>query len=563
MGTESDEARFGRRAGRRDAVRVALTTALCAALVFHWVRLGAVAQEVGQTWQNDCPLPYDCPVPIEASDDWQSLRSQIEQLQQSDAAKTRQIDELRLRIEHLGIAPAADSGDEQPERYREVSQPADQPERSPLDRALDELRGQQSPLDQAIEGLDGSRSPIVGAPVGGFGQLQLMDISLDILAVGGTSTQREESIQQLEGGDHDPHKRGFTLQGAELFLQGAVDPYFDAAAGVAFFIDPEGETIVELEEANFTTRSLPHGLQVKGGQYFTEFGRNNPTHPHAWHWIDQPIINSRVFGPDGMRGPGVRVSWLVPVQWYSEVYLGMQNANGETMASMLASEEFFEERPIGGRPFVARDVRSMQDLLYYARWENSWTDPCEEYTWLLGASVAFGPNATGLLGDTQIAGADLTMKWKPQNNERGWPFLIWENELIYRRYEADAFFDEGDPGDPGDDISLPPDDLDDWGFYTQALYGFKVNWAAGMRFEYVNGHGDSFNEDFQPISNDDDPFRDARYRISPLLTYYPTEFSRLRLQYNYDHARHLDSKDAHSFWLGAEVLIGSHPAHKF
>ena len=86
-----------------------------------------------------------------------------------------------------------------------------------------------------------------------------------------------------------------------------------------------------------TTRSLPDGLQLKAGQFLTEFGRINPTHPHAWAWLDQPIINTRVFGPDGMRAPGVRLSWLLPVEWFSQVYLTVQNANGETMASFLAS----------------------------------------------------------------------------------------------------------------------------------------------------------------------------------------------------------------------------------
>ena len=39
------------------------------------------------------------------------------------------------------------------------------------------------------------------------------------------------------------------------------------------------------------------------GQFLTEFGRINPTHPHAWAWLDQPVIEARVFGPDGMRRP--------------------------------------------------------------------------------------------------------------------------------------------------------------------------------------------------------------------------------------------------------------------
>ena len=63
----------------------------------------------------------------------------------------------------------------------------------------------------------------------------------------------------------------------------------------------------------------------------------------------------------------------------------------------------------------------------------------------------------------------------------------------------------------------------------------------------------------------EDPFRGNRVRVSPLLVFQPSEFSRFRLQYNVDNAEFLmGGRDtAHSFWLGLEFLIGQHPAHRF
>ena len=49
---------------------------------------------------------------------------------------------------------------------------------------------------------------------------------------------------------------------------------------------------MELEEAFFTTTALPYDLQLKGGYFLTEFGIINPTHPHSWDWMDQPVINT-------------------------------------------------------------------------------------------------------------------------------------------------------------------------------------------------------------------------------------------------------------------------------
>jgi len=448
---------------------------------------------------------------------------------------------------------------------------------SPLDKALRELEKSEpggpageSALDRAVRELTGGRSvenqgpptPALATPSsasgGGEPKLRLLDISLDGLFAGGSSTERDPSLQSLQGGGHDPRKRGFTVQQVELSGQGAVDPYLDAALHSVWFLDPiTGETVMELEECFATTRALPHNLQLKFGHFLTEFGRSNPTHPHAWAWAEQSIINTRVFGPDGMRAPGVRMSWILPVHWTSELYFSLQNANGETMGSFLANEEFFAERPIGNRPFIYRDVHSMGEMLYATRWENSWTTCCDQITWLLGASAALGPNCTGATGNTQIFGIDLTRKWKPEKNERGWPFTVWTTEFIVRRYEADPF------ANPNTGDLVPGERLVDAGFYTQLLYGFKPKWALGLRYEYVWGDGPSLDADYVPVSPAIDPFRDDRHRVSPLLAWYLTEFSRFRFQYNYDHAQHLERRDAHSFWLSAEFLIGSHPAHRF
>ena len=107
---------------------------------------------------------------------------------------------------------------------------------------------------------------------------------------------------------------------------------------------------------------------------------------------------------------------------------------------------------------------------------------------------------------------------------------------------------------------LPRKTLRDWGFYTQALYGFSYGWAAGLRYEFATGSGASV---LAYNGREADPFRDDRHRISPLLAWHPSEFSRIRLQYNYDRADHLERQDAHSVWLGVEFLYGAHPAHKY
>ncbi len=490
-----------------------------------------------------------------APNDPATLEKQLDDLVRQNAELQRQINELRQRLDSLPQQP--------PGAPPRPAAPPAPPAATPVPPPAPGPPSPQAALDAAVAEAQAPAQP--SAPTGqpskdlfslraGSATLRLIDVSLVVDVAAGWSTENDRSLQTLQGGDHDPRRRGFTLQAAELALTGAVDPYFTAFANINYAIDPlAGDSKVELEEAYATTQSLPWGLQVKGGHYLTEFGLINPTHAHAWDWLDQPVVSTRFFGSDGMRAPGARLAWLTPLPWYSQFIVGVQDSNGETMASFLANGTLFAERPIGGRPFTDRGVSGLGDLAYSARWENSF-DLSRDTTVKFGVSGAFGPNPTGPDGQTRIYGADLKLKWRPATSERGWPFVIWQSEVMARDYTADRFFDNSDPANV---IDLPGVTLHDWGFYTQLLYGFTPGWAAGLRYEYASGSGDSVG------GRDSDPFRDDRQRISPLLVWQLSEFSRLRLQYNHDIADHLKGGHADSVWIGMEILFGAHPAHTY
>lgn len=477
------------------------------------------------------------------------LKRALQELQERDAENRRKLEALERQLEAIQTRPAA-----------ATAPPA--PAADSAEAALD------AALEAASESAVTERGDVWSKKVRGA-EVRLIDVSFDILTAGGTSTEPTDSIRNLQAGAHDPNRRGFTLQQGEFSLAGAVDPYFRAESHVLFF--PDG---VEFEEGFFQTTSLPYGLQVEGGYFFTEFGLINPSHPHAWDWMDQPVINSRVFGGDGTRAAGGRIGWLTPLPWFSEIHFGLQNADeGELTPSFMGSS-------VGGRPTVDRDVHSLEDLLYLTRWYNS-VDLSDEVSAGLGFSGLFGPNNSGPDGRTFAYGADLKVRWRPARNFRGWPFVTWQTEVTKRDYTADQFFAgtetsggdddhghaHGEEEDEGDEPEFPNDlpgaILRDTGFYTQLLYGFRPGWAAGLRYEYAGGSGDSVM-DGELVSRNMDPMRDDRHRVSPLLLWQPTEYSRFRLQYNFDHAAHLDGDgNAHTVWIGAEVLYGAHPAHSF
>src|SRR5688572_21051505 len=437
-----------------------------------------------------------------------------------------------------------------------------------LKRTIDDLNRRLEAVEQ-----EKSKSPL---------SLRSGKVAMDLGLIGtfaaGTSTARDiEGGTQLGG--HDPNQRGFTVQGVEATFSGAVDPYFRANANVLFSIDSGGESFLELEEAFLESISLPANLQLRGGQYLTEFGRHNQMHPHAWAFVDTPLVNGRFLGPDGLRNPGARLSWLMPTPFYAELSLAVQDSHGETAASFRSSghvhdDEAEEAVPLAfGHADNDRGLKHVGDLLFAPRYASSF-DETDTQTLLLGASAAFGPNSRGdgEAGntDTQIYGVDFTWKWKPARHQAGFPFVMWQTEAMWRKYDAGEFDwadeEEGQIIDVGTGAPavLPGETLNDYGFYTQLLYGFKPRWVAGLRFDYVNGERGEYERlnlalDGESLGRDLE--RAERWRLSPNLTWYPTEFSKLRLQYNYDARQGIG--DDKSVWLQFEFILGAHTANKF
>src|SRR5882724_2436329 len=369
-----------------------------------------------------------------------------------------------------------------------------------------------------------------------------MNISLDGLFALAYSSARD--LHNIEVGDHDPQQRGFNARNTELAFDGAVDPYFEGFANIIFKLDNDNETDVEVEEAFMQTTNLPYNLQLKAGQFFAAFGRLNPVHPHAWEFVDTPLVNGLFLGPDGLRGVGAQTSWTLPLPWYSQLIFASQNGRGSTGFSFRNPGDdgmFFD------RITTDREARGLQDFVWIPRWENS-VDLSPTQVVLAGVSGAFGSNETGADSRTQIYGADLLYKWKSSHAEGGFPFVKWQTEFMYRRFQA---------GHGANDSFPVAETFHDWGMYSQVLWGFKKGWVAGIRGDYVDMQDSKFTDDLD---------RQSRWRISANLTWYPTEFSKIRLQYNQDFLEEnffLSGRQVESIFLQWEFILGAHGAHKF
>lgn len=315
--------------------------------------------------------------------------------------------------------------------------------------------------------------------------------------------------------------KGFNLESAELFIFAPVDPYFNLYATM-----PVTEEGVELEEAYFITTSLPDGIQVKGGKFKSGFGRINGQHPHAWDFADAPLIYKAFIGDEGIIEKGAQLTWLPPLPFYTVLGVEVLQGDNEIL--------FGSDAKSGPHAYTAFAKLSF--------------DVTDDSTILFGPSIATGKTKTATIaedteftGDSTLYGLEFTYKWNLSRN-RG---LVLQSEYLLRKQDGDL------TGATSEQLERNQD-----GFYVQALYK-SGRWKLGARYDAL----DLFQDDYI-LSGAAQGFGNAPWRATAAIEYDPTEFSRLRLQYNHDKASGTDEVN-HEVYLQLVLGIGAHSAHPF
>lgn len=340
--------------------------------------------------------------------------------------------------------------------------------------------------------------------------------------------------------DGENIENGFELREIELAFEASVDPYFDAFVMIAFEEDD-----AEIEEAYISTRSLPVGLQLKLGKFFSDVGYINKQHMHDWLFVDAPWMREFFFGEEGLNEVGVQLSWLPPLPTY--VRLGVEVLEGETdgIAHHLGSDEHdFMRDHYGPRLFTA-----------FAKWG---TDIAYNHAIQLGTSGGYSrlmqwddDHSEGILetwdGDGWFAGLDAVYKYDGRG-VMGHRNFVLQGEYIYRQLDLEYRNSELDG--PFTNQSWKQD-----GLYVQGVYGFAPRWNAGLRADVLGIVNDGYEEGGMPVDFG------RSYRHTAQLSYAPTEFSRLRAQVSYEDMA--DGEDAWSVALQYNISIGVHGAHAF
>ncbi|MFB6374304.1 MAG: hypothetical protein ABEN55_14585, partial [Bradymonadaceae bacterium] len=371
-----------------------------------------------------------------------------------------------------------------------------------------------SSVDTQIDEIEAEIGGESGDGDGNDGQ-QSLNPDLSAILDAGFAWQANEPT--LVGGP-DPKSFGPFLQSVELALRADVDPFFTFETHLVASLSG-----LKIGEVYGTTLALPAGLQVRFGKFKTAFGRVNPLHLHAWHFTALPLVNGKFFGPAGLNGIGTEVSQLLPLPWYVEWTVAIQALSG----------------PPTGRAFL-RDPAGLEgplDLVATGRLEQFF-ELSNDLDLMWGLNAALGRNDSGGLSRrdefrTGIYGTDLFFKLNPAE-QGGRSRIGWQTEAMVRNRQT------------------PGGTLTDLGGYSYLYWAPTRDWEFGTRYEYVTGPLEAEGDYLHP------DWREARQRAGLAVSFFPSNFSRFRLEYmTGDFEAGLDQLD-HTVLLQAQLVAGAH-----
>ncbi len=340
-----------------------------------------------------------------------------------------------------------------------------------------------------------------------------------------------------------PGERGFNLGESEVSFRASIDPWVMGSLTLGI----EDDHGVGIEEAFIQSTSLPHGLTLKGGRFFSSVGYQNEQHAHARDFVDAPFVQ-QAFLNGQYAQDGAQVKWVLPTLQYVE--LGAELGNGKAY------------------PGADRNSNKPGATVLFAR---TGDDIGDSHSWRLGLSWMRTRSADRLWGGAghdhdhggeEHAGEEMLFsgtsrlwvvdgvwKWAPNGNASSTSFKL-QGEYFWRKESGTAtvLADEvlEDEGDYRSSQS---------GWYLQGVYQFMPKWRVGLRYDRLNqGTVRTLVEDLQPE-------RHNPKRTSLMMDWSPSEFQRWRIQINEDRAR-LGIKDT-QVYLQYQMSLGAHGAHSF
>jgi hypothetical protein len=298
---------------------------------------------------------------------------------------------------------------------------------------------------------------------------------------------------------------------------------------------------VSAEEAYLQTTSLPNGLRVKFGRYFSGIGYLNQQHAHTWDFVDAPLAYQAFLG--GQFGDdGVQAKWLLPTEQFLE--LGAEVGRGRNFPG--------SDRDKNGLAASSLFVHTGGDIGDSHSWSAglsrlSTTARARQYD---AVDLTGNTVTNGFDGDSRLWLADFVWKWAPRGNDLITNFKL-QGEYFRRDESGTLAYDLAGVNHADRYASRQS------GWYLQGIYQFMPAWRVGLRYDRLDSGTLDLGSntanlgitDYQPS------------KVSLMLDWTPSEFSRVRLQFAQDKSRQ-DVTDSQMF-LQYQMSLGAHGAHTY
>jgi len=337
--------------------------------------------------------------------------------------------------------------------------------------------------------------------------------------------------QPVVNADGDRLDDGINLREVEVDLRVPVDPYADGVLILSLESETPGSFEAGVEEGYVNIKKLPFmesplGLKFQVGRFRPAFGRFNILHTHDLPQSTRSLVTGEFLGEEGFVQQGVSADFFVPFPWD-------ENSSVNARIQMLG----------GGSVSLAPEPNQNLAYLGNIRWFRSFGD---SHSTDIGWSTYIRPKTAGL-PIARMHAVDILYRWRPLRQGQ-WKSYLLGGEVMFadhQRLDAAEPVEVAESVDPGAVGVVPERPL---GYTVFTQWQFDQRKYGGVRWDNTSTLVD-------PTLR--------RKSLTPYLSYYFSEFLRLRLNFEHRWSDIVSEDGRNSFLVELNWIFGAHPPEPF
>lgn len=313
------------------------------------------------------------------------------------------------------------------------------------------------------------------------------------------------SASENDSSDEEGNDR-FSAREVELILGHDVDPYSRLDTTFSFSDFEEAS----IEEVYASYWDLPLESKLRLGKFRQKIGKASSIHRDSLETVDEPLVVSNFFSPEGFKNAGIDISFFTP--------LSLDSFTQQLTFGVL-------EGGTGEEGGVLGETRRIP--AFYGHLGNFY-EVSDSANLELGATWLNGSQDEDAGREVTTVGIDATVDIfiTPRNK-----FKIQSEVFLV---DNEKTFDEEVKSQ-----SNP------WGYYVLADYRLSQRWGIGARYDWL-----------KPLEVGIEDESSSQSALSGYLTFFQSEFARLRTQYQYQDLP--DGTHDNRIFLQGTFAIGTH-----